>query len=194
MNKSVKFEPNYSPTIIYLPGDDFMVVDASVEDNHEVISSVTSHPIEYGLNISDQSIFEPRTFTMFGAISNVRSREVYGDVLSGEFNRKKAAWNILELLMASNTIISIDTNLKRYDNVMLVQLRFIETSDNANCLEFEAVFKEIIIVETRTTGLLNLEEGPTKQQGSPIENRGYIQQESVSDSVSQKIVRTERFQ
>lgn len=138
------------PTVIYGFSNGSMTLDASVEEAHEVTATITKHPIEFGANISDHMIIEPRSFVLKGRISNAPLRTYSGDVLTGATNRAAQAWTELQSLMFEKSSVTIDTGLKQYENLVLESLRSAQDWKTSGVLDFEAVFREIFIVGVPT--------------------------------------------
>ena len=134
------------PTVIYGFPNGSMTLDASVEEAHEVTATITKHPIEFGANISDHMIVEPRSFILKGRISNAPLRTYSGDVLTGATNRAAQAWYELQSLMFEKASVTIDAGLKQYENLVLESLRSAQDWKTSGVLDFEAVFREIFIV------------------------------------------------
>jgi len=134
------------PTTIYGFDNGSMTLDASVEESHEVTATITKHPIEYGANITDHMIVEPRSFTLKGRISDTPLVARSGDILTGSLSRHIEAWDALQTLMFNKASVTIETGLKLYENVVLESLRAIQDWKTSRVLDFEAVFREIFIV------------------------------------------------
>ena len=152
-NEKIEFDQKLFPTTIYgFDGqglDAFMVIDASINDAHKASVEFTKHPIEFGANISDHGIIQPRSYTLTGRIATISTRggDAPLDVIGNVINRPQVAWEKLQDLAFSRTIVTVESNLKVYDNIVLASLSTEQNWQTARTLDFEAVFEELFIVD-----------------------------------------------
>lgn len=159
-NEKIEFTQKLFPTTIYgFDGnglDSFMVIDAAVSDGHTARVRFTEHPVEFGAKISDHGIIEPRTYTLRGRIATVSTRggDAPLDVIGSAKNRPQVAWEKLQGLAFSRDIVTIESNLKVYENIVLESLSSDQDSLTSRVLDFEAVFRELFVVEAARTDII----------------------------------------
>lgn len=152
-NKSYLFNTELKPVRIYgFDGDDtlFLTVDASITEGHEASVTPTEHPVEFGANITDHIIINPRTFILEGRISVIPSREDQ-DIVAGSGDRPRQAWKAMKKLMFERRFAIVETNLERYENVVLQSLTTDQDWQRAHVIDFEATFAEIFVVDAPIT-------------------------------------------
>ncbi len=125
-------------------------IDVNVTESHTSALQVTDFEVEEGANITDHARKMSRTVilnsvvsdTPIGAIASRRS----ADGLPSEDALAK-----LEQLQEDREPITIETDLRIYDNMILESLTIPRDKDNGNALRFSATFKEIRLVTNRRT-------------------------------------------
>jgi hypothetical protein len=168
--------------------DQYMTIDATINTRHDASVRITQHPVEIGANISDFAIVEPRTFTLTGRISMIKPLRNNGtedpdDILSGAVNRVAEAWDALEDAMRNRRELSIYTNLKAYDSILIRDLSANQDWRTARVLDFTANLQEIIKAAVNETQLTKdqLQEGSAQEQAAPTAERGDIQAQDITD-------------
>jgi len=150
-------------------------IDAVPRRTHEFTSTVTSHPVENGLKISDTIIFNNKKLTLDGMVSNtpigifqslgglfgaaisttnvgaavgVVAGNTIVSLLQDEGDRVQNALKFLTELYENGIPFTVVTKLRTYNNVVLTNLQFNETPETSNTLNFAATFEEIIVTFT----------------------------------------------
>lgn len=161
----------------------YMLVDAAVDIKHEAISEITQHPVEIGADVTDFAIIQPRVLTLNGRISAVKNvKEGFesnpNEILRESPNRVALAWETLENALRNRFVLTIETPLKNYKNILIKDLTTSQDWRTVNVLDFTATIQEIITVAVTETQLSEEEiaEG-SKQQASPTNDLGTIQTE-----------------
>lgn len=166
---------------------DQVTIDVCYEETHQIKNTVTDHPVEEGVNISDHVRPEPDSVTLHCFISNtplsqdqttraVREGDVQfqttsqSDVALGDVNgRGPDSFRKLLKIRDDGTLIKIVTTLKTYGNgsdrgVVLESLQVSRTSKNYDGLEFTATLKEVRVVKNRRATDVQQKDVRTKQK------------------------------
>ena len=161
--------------IIKIGSDKPFQIDVTPSITHNMISSITSNPIEDGSKVSDHITLENRKLTIEGFISNSPlniqqnldpfinkiittgiASEVLPSGLAGSLvalfdssdNRIQAGFEILEQLYQDKQTFSIQTGLKLYDNMVITSLSIPRNQENS--LRFNMELEQINFVQSQT--------------------------------------------
>jgi len=142
--------------------------DVITEESHEMVSETTEFEVEDGSLITDHVIKKGKTLKLTGLISddpitilqtgfleratsiipeNLKSKLGFG--LGGK--PSKNAFDQFEKIYDEKRSVEIVTGLKKYDNMILIDLNIPRTSRTVRSLQFTATFKQINIVSTDFT-------------------------------------------
>ena len=139
-------------------------IDGVITESTRRSAIVSSNPIENGSNISDHVIKEPMRYSMTGIITNTpigsdAATQLFGsvvDVVTGIFGKseqggisrsRQAYQNLVELLEAGE-LISVDTGLRSYDNLIFESISVDANKETSNGISFSASFVQAIIVQS----------------------------------------------
>jgi hypothetical protein len=126
-------------------------VDATVTEDHNYESEVTSYPIEKGADITDHVRARPVTVSMecivtdtpIGIMRDIRS----GTTLPSDDILKK----LLQMRDAREPI-TIETSLRKYENMVLQSFSIPRSNTVGDALRFNASFIQIeLVTNNRTT-------------------------------------------
>ena len=150
------------PTMI---GD--IAIDCTVTETHTSTATVTEHPVESGSNITDHIRPEPVQLSVNGIITNTpigaqqTQRVISAGGLSVTTTQLEAApntlgyaqtvWRKLDALRIAARPIKVITRDRTYESMAMMSLTVPKTAKTGDALEFTATFKEVRIVENRTT-------------------------------------------
>lgn len=139
-------------------------VDGVITESTQRSMRVTTNPVENGFVVSDHVIEEPVRYSMTGIITDTplgaaafsqlagsvvdAVSGVFGQSESSGVTRSKQAYNELVELMKRKEIISVDTSLQRYDNLIFESLMINADKNTSNGIHFSASFVEAIVVTT----------------------------------------------
>jgi hypothetical protein len=141
-------------------------LDVVVREVHESDLFITSNPVEFGANVSDHAIIEPKRLVM-DAVAGSRP---------GTPGSVAGAFQAITRLQESRQPFSIVTALTVYRNMLIERLSVDRDKTFGRVLFFRAELREVIIVDTETTsgGLSQgkLQDGTAKDRGSPTTQRG----------------------
>jgi hypothetical protein len=146
--------------------------DVVISERHDDQLTISDHPVEAGVKISDHCYLEPAELVMLvgwspsstnqlgaitGGISDVVSAGLNGGLadviglLAGD--KISDVYQQLLDLQAKREKFSVVTGKRVYDNMLLKSLRVTTDRETENVLMVEATFREIIIVSTQTATL-----------------------------------------
>ena len=150
------------PTLI---GD--LGIDCTVTETHTATATVTEHPVESGSNITDHIRPEPVQLAVTGIITNspIGTRQTQRVINAGgavvtatqleaapnALGYAQTAWKKLEGYRQTAKPIRVVTRDRTYESMAMLSLTVPKTAKTGDALEFSATFKEVRIVENRTT-------------------------------------------
>lgn len=129
-------------------------IDVVETETHNLKSTVTKHPVEEGVDVSDHVRAEPRELTLgTGVVSDTPIGLVATDpsrtgVADGA-KISQDAYSRLEAIWTAREPVSIVTSLKKYDNMILDDLSIPREHKDAGALVFTAHFIEVRIVQNK---------------------------------------------
>jgi len=186
--RKIEFTEKLFPTVIYgfdgAGNDKYMEIDAAVLEDHAASVRFTEHPVEFGAKISDHGIIQPRTYTLSGRVatismSDARSAKTgpyspaFGDVLRGSLNRPPLAWEKLQDLMFARNIVTVESNLKVYENLVLESISTEQNWQTSRVLDFEATFRELFVVKAPRINVDPNDTSPEEEEPEPAESVFY---------------------
>ncbi len=141
-------------------------MDATIEEKHRITATITQSPVERSTNISDHKIIQPQELVITGIISNTPAQLFsLGDVDP----RKKAdvvAWDTLEELCKTQELVEVQTSLRLYQNMAVVDVQAPRDAMHQNALEFTVTLKEVIIVDAINAPLVQKSKLPAGQKAT----------------------------
>lgn len=143
-------------------------LDATISETHTSSSQVTDHPVEKGANIVDHVRREPDGLVLEGIVSNTPlsseqmrryvqaggvelESSAFEDAPRGVLGYAERAYERLRELMDLETVITVVTGLRTYDNMVLQALSVPVDKQTGDALRFSATFKQVRIVSNKLT-------------------------------------------
>ncbi len=123
---------------------DGYTVDAALTENHNLSADVTEFPVEDGSTISDHVIVKPRQYSCTGVISNSPLAAIAA-LRNAATEPATEGRQILEAILETKKVITIQTTLRSYANMVMESLSFEESSTTGDALRFAASFRQITI-------------------------------------------------
>lgn len=174
-------------------------IDAMLSEQYELNSQITSSPIDFGTEIADHIINDPRLYTIEAVVTdtpmgllaaiqtlgnNVKQALGYlSSAITGTEQdapataRSVAAWQSLVALWESKAAINVQSGMGLLENLAIRNLRVRVDKDTANQLRFTCIMQEVNRVYTQVLGETDtLEPGPVQQSGAPVQNKGLVQE------------------
>jgi hypothetical protein len=150
----------------FTPGAiDSLELDCILTESHHYQNEVTEFPIEAGFSIGDHVIHKPEQVTL--EAFNTNSPIIQGSE-SVTDNRVKATlenllltagYDLPDAVIANQNqakVVTIVTGLRIYTNMVLTDLTIPRDHNNANALQFTATFKHLIILQSQTVFIANV--------------------------------------
>lgn len=138
-------------------------LDASVSESHSSSVEVTRHPVEQGAKITDHRLENPDELTITGVISETplptsdvstelrtsegRQYQGRGQAAAG---RVASAYQELLELKASETLLTVVTALRTYENMCLTSLEVPRDAKTGRALRFTAKLTQVRVVQNKT--------------------------------------------
>ncbi len=123
---------------------DGYTVDAALTETHNLAADVTEFPVEDGSTISDHVIVKPRQYSCTGVISNSPLASI-SPLRNAATAPATEGRQILEAILETKKVITIQTTLRSYTNMVMESLTFEESSTTGDALRFTASFRQITI-------------------------------------------------
>ncbi len=164
-------------------------LDGVIEERHTNTVRVTSNPVEFGADVNDHAIIDPKIINIrgvvtdtpigFAAVENLVGsavsaiNSVFGSSTEENQTRTQQAYKTLIELMEIREPIEIQTGLKLYENMLITAVSVSQDKDTSRIVMLDITAQEIIITESEVVELSgdNLS-GDTKTQASPSIDKG----------------------
>lgn len=138
---------------------DALVLDASISESHQAEVEVTEHPVESGAAIVDHARPKPDSVTIEGVVSNTPLDTTQTD-------DALTAYAKLLALKDSPKLITIVTELRTYEDMLLTSLSVPRDTRTGDALRFTAVFKRVKLVKNKSTTVTVTKEPKGKKKAS----------------------------
>lgn len=152
-----------------------LVFDAVLKTSHTSKVTATSHPVEYGANISDHAFVEPKEISIEVGVSDCET----GKGTFGNGSRSLNAFKALMKLQEARQLISVVTRFKTYSNMLITSVSVPDDYTTMSSFKATLMLKEIPIVSTSTVKVS--ERGQGQKAGNT--NGGTVQAETPKQSV-----------
>lgn len=140
-------------------------LDGVIDEQHNSRATITKHPVEYGVNISDHVIKQPMKVIVNGIVTNspfIKQlfNRLPGDPLTAgvkainvfKGERARNAYAGLIELQNERLPVQLQTGLLTYDNMILTDVS--APNDIQNNLKVRLTFEEIFIANGSDTGAI----------------------------------------
>ena len=119
-----------------------ITLDAFITESHNYQASVTSHPVEKGVNITDNIYNEPTELDIEAVISP------YGiaEGLRGNPERADEAYRELMRLYNNRIPVRVYTGLTNYTNMAITSITIPRSKENSQTLRYNISFRKVRIV------------------------------------------------
>lgn len=155
-------------------------IDAALTENHELDSEVTKYPIEQGVDIGDAARPLPRSVTITGKVSDTpmgavaiartqKAQQLAADNGAPDTLPTQDALALLEGLWATPQLVTIQTSLRTYDNMLMSTCSIPREAKDGQSISFTATFELIVqITNERTTVRVAVPIAAPPQQKGPV--------------------------
>lgn len=125
-------------------------LDIVDKEQHDLKNTVTDHPVEEGVNISDHVRPEPNRVTMDCSISNNPPPSVGAASPQRGFD----AYDQLVTWRDDGTLLNIVTTIDSFSNMVVESISIPRDATNYDGLVFTVTFKKILIVQNQITRVI----------------------------------------
>jgi hypothetical protein len=142
-------------SFLFDEGASFIVIDATPQENHTHALTLTDHPVERGADVTDHARVKPDILSLDCCLSD-----------GAEPGRASAIYERLRLLQDNAVLLTVLTSLRQYENMVMESLSVPRTAKDAGGVRFSASFKQVRLVQNRTTVVTVTKEPITKKKVS----------------------------
>lgn len=142
-------------SLVYNEGASFIQIDATPTEQHGHSLQVTDHPVERGSDITDHARVKADSLTLDCCFSD-----------GAEEGRSSDRYERLRLLQDNAVLLTVVTSLRVYENMLLENLSAPRTTKDAGGLRAIATFKQVRLVQNKTTVVTITKEPITKKKVS----------------------------
>ena len=126
------------------------VFDAMRQADHEQSCIPTQHPVQTGYNISDHAVLQPARLVLDVSMSDAIGAYSTG-MWSGNPSKSVSAFQQMLTLMQNRALLTINTRLQTYENMLLVNVRSADNQRNYFGLAMTLTFQQLIISTVNTS-------------------------------------------
>lgn len=161
-------------------------LDAVLSESHTNEVSLTNNPVEFGADITDHAIVQPKRVNVVAQVSDTPlGLAAFGqivDLVTGLFGsstgenltRSNAAYNAIIQLQEAREPIELQTKLRLYTNMIITNVSVVQDKDTSRIVRMSIDLQEVLITESEVVQLSEdqLQEGSAREQASPADNSG----------------------
>ena len=161
-------------------------LDAVISESHTNEVSLTSNPVEFGAEITDNAVTQPKKVNILAQVSDTpMGLAAFGqivDLVTGLFGtsttdnitRSNAAYNAIIQLQEEREPIEIQTRLKLYTDMVITKVTTIQDKDTSRIVRMSIDLQQVIITQSEIVQLTEeqLRAGSAREQASPAEKSG----------------------
>ncbi len=177
-------------------------LDAVLSEDYSSPITLTKNPVEFGAEITDHAIIQPKKYTLQGVVSNT-PLDIAGalgsivDSVSGAFgdssgtnkSRSQSAYEVLQEIKNAREPIEVQTGLGILENMVILDIQVNQTKTTSKAIYFTAPMEEVIITNTQVlTFPASSLAGSTKSQGASPVDLGIQQPQVPSASQGSSIL------
>lgn len=169
-----------------------LAADITCREDHALSASITSHPVEQGVEISDHIRPEPVSLTL----EQIVSQTPLADRLAVKRDNIGATWDRLRQLSGKAEPVTVVSSLEVYDNMGVERVAVTRDPENSGYLRYTAQLKQIRIARSQSVaippGALGAREakgdkpGTVADQASPEVDKGQTQTKDATPAREEK--------
>lgn len=126
------------------------VFDGMRQADHEQSCIPTQHPIQTGINISDHAVLQPARLVLEVAMSDAIGAYSSG-MWSGNPSKSVSAFQQMITLMTNRALLTINTRLMTYTNMLLIDVRSPDNQRNYFGAVMTLTFQQLQISNVSTS-------------------------------------------
>lgn len=179
--------------------------DAVTSETHEGLAVLTEHAVESGAPLADHKRQNPRRVSIEAVVTNTplgppppsgygHSDNVTAEVrasanstasavvvhFSATFDRMADAWLTLDRLLSEDTMVTLSTAKKTYENVQIVGVTVPREAEDGDSIRFQIEIQEVRVAQSRTVDSPQ----PREARGASARDRGGQEAQDESRRVS----------
>jgi hypothetical protein len=178
--------------------------DASISESHLGSAQVTEHQVETGSNIADHVRALPLRLSVQAMVSDTPTLEG-GSVLkqsvptldrdsivltaSGEVDRVRTIYNALTDAMQAGVLIEVNTSLRKYTNLAIINLATPRNALDSNAVTFSIDLLQVRLVKTFTVASLPEKAKGARKRGAKS-NKDLDNEPKKKEQVKQSFLKT----
>ena len=161
-------------------------LDAVISESHVNEVSLTSNPVEFGAEITDNAVIQPKQINIVAQVSDTPMglaalgqivdlvTGLFGSSTSENITRSNAAYNAVIQLQEEREPIEIQTKLKLYTDMVITKVTTVQDKDTSRIVRMSIDLQQVIITQSEIVQLTEeqLQAGSPKEQASPAEKSG----------------------
>lgn len=137
---------SFGNLFIELPNVGGIELDASISEEHDFDTNITTNPTEEGVEHADNIVLLPIKLSMTARVSDASMIPFVPSFGSKSID----AYNALIELQTSKQLVDITTGIRTYENMYLKRISIPRTLADGNSIRFEMEFQELLIVGDNT--------------------------------------------
>jgi hypothetical protein len=179
-------------------------LDAVISESHVNEVSLTSNPVEFGAEITDNAVVQPKQINILAEVSDIPLglaalgqivdlvTGLFGTSTSENITRSNAAYNAVIQLQEEREAIEIQTKLKLYTNMVITKVTTIQDKDTSRIVRMSIDLQQVIITQSEIVQLTEdqLRAGSAREQASPAEKSGRKEAVEPSAAINKSILKT----
>lgn len=179
-------------------------LDAVLSESHNNTIRLTTNPVEFGVDITDHAIIEPKKINIIAEVSDTPlGTTTFGfivDLITGLFGtatadnltRSNAAYNAMVQLQELREPIEVQTRLKLYTNMIITGISTSQDKNSSRIVSMSISMEEVFITESEIIQLdpSQLQQGSTRQQGSSPKKAGRKESNTPDDTTNKSVLKS----
>lgn len=178
-----------------------ITLDAVLTESYSSPITLTKNPVEFGANITDHAIIQPKKYTLTGVVSNTpldisgavgqivdNISGAFGDSSGSNLSRSQSAYEALEGIKNTREPIDVQTGLGILQNMVILDIQVNQDKTTSKAVFFSAPMEEVIITNSQIVSFSesSLSGETASQTASPID-KGIQQPQPPTDSQGSSI-------
>jgi hypothetical protein len=146
------------------------VFDAVIRASHRRTVHKTQHPVLTGASISDHAYNDPARLTLEIGMSDAMAAYPSNGAWAGAATKSISAWAVMKQLQINHTLLTIQTRLDTYVNMLIEDCAAADDSKTLRGLRATITFGE-----TLTAGVISISPASARPQTSSSNPGGLVQ-------------------
>lgn len=167
--------------------------DCSLSETHNSEAEVTDHPVEEGINITDNIKRLPKSLELNGLITNtpvlLSSSPIITDTGPVE-DRVQTAYKKLREIQENGELVDVVTTLNEYKNMVITSFSVVRDAENGNVLNSSLSLREVLITTTEKVDAPEPKEksqNKTTNKGKKVSKAANEKQTEKSRSIARSL-------